>query len=83
MKFEDSMKRLEEIVGLLDKGETPLDDSLKLFEEGMKLADSCSKKLEDMQKKIEKLKKTDDGGIETEQFLFDEGKAGGTEREST
>ncbi len=74
MKFEESLKRLEEIVGLLDKGEAPLDDSIKLFEEGMKLAGACSKKLEEMQKKIEKLKKTADGEIKTEPFqpLFGE-----------
>ncbi len=70
MKFEDTLKRLEEIVGLLDKGEAPLEDSLKLFEEGIKLANSCSKKLEEMEKKIEKLKKKDDGTIETEPYLF-------------
>jgi exodeoxyribonuclease VII small subunit len=68
MKFEDSLKRLEEIVETLDKGESPLEDSLKLFEEGMKIAASCSKKLEEMQKKIEKLKKTEDGVIEKEPF---------------
>ena len=70
MKFEDSLKRLEEIVELLDKGEAPLDDSLKLFEEGIKLADACSKKLGEMEKKIEKLKKKDDGTVESEPFLF-------------
>ncbi len=70
MKFEESMKRLEEIVELLDRGEAPLEESLKLFEEGMKLADSCSKKLKEMRKKIEKLKKTDGGAVETEPFLF-------------
>ncbi len=68
MKFEDNLKRLEEIVNLLDKGEIPLDDSLKLFEEGMKIAGLCSKKLEEMQKKIEKLKKGEDGSIQKEPF---------------
>ncbi len=72
MKFEDRLKRLEEIVELLDKGEAPLDDSLKLFEEGIKLADSCSKKLEEMEKKIEKLKKKDHRTVEAEPFLFSE-----------
>lgn len=73
MKFEENMKRLEEIVGILDRGEATLDDSLKLFEEGMKISGACSKKLEEMEKKIEKLKKTEDGKIETEPFLFPPG----------
>ena len=31
------MERLEEIVRLLEKGEAPLNESMKLFEEGTKL----------------------------------------------
>ena len=34
--FEQAMGRLEEIVGLLERGECGLDESLKLFEEGAK-----------------------------------------------
>ena len=32
------MERLEEIVRLLEKGEAPLNESMKLFEEGTKLS---------------------------------------------
>ena len=32
--FEDTMKRLEEIVNKLESGEASLDESIKLFEEG-------------------------------------------------
>ena len=39
--FEQAMGRLEEIVGLLERGECGLDESLKLFEEGAKLAGQC------------------------------------------
>jgi len=35
--FEENMLRLEAIVAQLEKGEAPLDESLKLFEEGTKL----------------------------------------------
>lgn len=38
--FEEQMERLEEIVSLLEKGDAPLADSMKLFEEGVKLADA-------------------------------------------
>ena len=44
-KFEDSMKRLEEIVNILEKGEKDLDESLKLFEEGLKLSKALQKDL--------------------------------------
>ena len=40
--FEESMTRLEEIVSILERGESTLDESLALFEEGTKLAAKCS-----------------------------------------
>ena len=33
--FEDAMKRLEEIVRLLENGQVSLDESIKLYEEGI------------------------------------------------
>jgi exodeoxyribonuclease VII small subunit len=50
--FETSMKRLEEIVHNLEKGDLPLEDSLKVFEEGMDLIKFCSKKLEEVEQKV-------------------------------
>ena len=38
--FEDSIRRLGEIVEALENGELPLEESLRLFEEGVKLAPS-------------------------------------------
>jgi len=35
--FEDALKRLEEIVALLEKGGLSLEESLSLFEEGVNL----------------------------------------------
>ena len=35
--FEESLKKLETIVGQLEHGDLPLEDSVKLFEEGMTL----------------------------------------------
>jgi exodeoxyribonuclease VII small subunit len=59
--FESSIKRLEEIVNDLEKGDLPLDDSLKVFEEGMKLIKFCSEKLEEVEQKVTMLVKEGDG----------------------
>ena len=40
--FESQMARLEEIVRLLERGEAPLNESMKLFEEGTKPRPSAS-----------------------------------------
>jgi exodeoxyribonuclease VII small subunit len=50
--FEDAMGRLEEIVGLLERGECGLDQSLKLFEEGAKLAGQCEELLNKAEQKV-------------------------------
>lgn len=59
--FEESMARLEEIVSILERGESTLDESLALFEEGTKLAAACSKQLDQAEQKISKLTKGPDG----------------------
>ncbi|MBW1852004.1 MAG: exodeoxyribonuclease VII small subunit [Deltaproteobacteria bacterium] len=60
-KFENAMRRLEEIVQNLESGELSLEDSLKNFEEGMKLLKFSSKKLEEAEKKVTMLVQ-DSGG---------------------
>lgn len=67
-KFETSMQRLEEIVKMLERGDAPLDEALKLFEEGTKLVASCTKQLDQAEMKITKLVKSEDGTPREEQF---------------
>lgn len=43
--FESAIKRLEEIVSVMEKGECSLDESMKLYEEGVQLSDFCGKQL--------------------------------------
>ncbi len=53
--FEEAMKRLEEIVTLLEDGAQPLEQSLKLFEEGTSLAALCHTTLSEAKLKITEL----------------------------
>ena len=59
--FEENIARLEEIVGALEKGDTQLADSLKLFEEGTRLVTACGKLLDEAEQKVVKLSKGTDG----------------------
>ena len=34
MSFEESMRELEEVIGKLERGDVPLEDSIKLYERG-------------------------------------------------
>ncbi len=60
--FEDSIRRLAEIVEALEGGELPLEESLRLFEEGMKLARASQAKLDRAEKRVEELLSIDDEG---------------------
>lgn len=46
MKFEDSIKRIDEIISALEDKDISLDDSIKLYKEGAKLIDGCKKELD-------------------------------------
>lgn len=71
-KFEEAMKRLEEIVASLEAGDLPLEESLKAFEEGMKLAKFCSEKLEEAEKKVTMLIRESGGDYRQVPFEPDE-----------
>lgn len=60
MSYEDAMKRIDEIVLSLEKGDAPLDQALELFEEGTKLTNLCYQKLENAKQKITELKAVDE-----------------------
>lgn len=66
--FESSMKRLEEIVRAMERGDVALDESLKLFREGTELVRACGKLLDDAQLQVEKVVKGADGNPTFEDF---------------
>ena len=55
LSFEDALKRLEEIVRTLEKGEAPLDRSIELYQEGDRLRRHCEARLKDAQMRIEQI----------------------------
>ncbi len=61
LSFEDALKRLEEIVRTLEKGEAPLDQSIALYQEGDRLKRHCETRLKDAQARIEQIALGADG----------------------
>ena len=59
LTFEAGMQRLEQIVRTMERGDLPLDESLKLFREGTELVASCGKLLEEAE-------------LQTKQIMTDE-----------
>lgn len=69
--FENNMRRLEEIVRAMERGEVALDESLKLFREGTELVQSCSKLLDEAELEIKKVL-PDAQGNPVEEMFADE-----------
>jgi exodeoxyribonuclease VII small subunit len=59
-KFEEALKRLEDIVRKMEAGDMSLEESLKAFEEGIKLARLCSLRLDEAERRVEILLKQEE-----------------------
>jgi len=59
--FENSLRRLEEIVEQLEQGNISLEESIKMYEEGITLSKACVEKLTQAELKVKKLGKDMEG----------------------
>ena len=66
--FEENMQRLEQIVRAMERGEVPLEESLKLFQEGTELVRTCGKLLDEAQLQVKKIAVAEDGSPVEEDF---------------
>ena len=66
LKFEDGLRKLEELVNQLDDGSLSLEESISYYEIGVKLKSHCEKLLKTAELKI--LKVSDKEKIVTEEL---------------
>ena len=64
MSFEDAIKELANIVGKIEQGQVPLQDSLEQYEKGMALIKHCRTILQKAEKRIDKISNQEDAGDE-------------------
>ncbi|MCF0105766.1 MAG: exodeoxyribonuclease VII small subunit [Holdemanella sp.] len=64
LKFQEAMKRLDEIITILNGNDIELEDAMQLFEEGIKLSNQCEKQLKQFEIKMETLMKKEDDDAE-------------------
>ena len=69
--FESQLKRLEQIVRAMERGDVPLEEALKLFQEGTDLVRSCGKILDEAELQV-KMILTDENGNPVEEDFTDE-----------
>ena len=68
LTFESATARLEEIVKLLERGNSSLDESLKLYEEGISLVRFCNESLDNAERKIKILVSDGSGDLVEKDF---------------
>jgi exodeoxyribonuclease VII small subunit len=55
LSFEQALAELEQIVGKLESGQAPLDDSIRLYERGAALKAHCETRLAAARLRVEKI----------------------------
>ena len=61
MSFEQALKALETIVEDLERGEVPLDQSIRIYERGEALKAHCDQLLRAAEDRVEKIRLSRDG----------------------
>ena len=69
--FEANLKRLEQIVRAMERGDVALDESLKLFQEGTELVRACGKLLDEAELQVKLIMAGSDGTPVEEDFKHD------------
>lgn len=67
--FEENMQQLEQIVRALERGDVPLEESLKLFRQGTELVAKCGKLLDEAELQIKQVTAKEDGTPCEEDFV--------------
>ena len=65
------MQRLEQIVRAMERGDVPLEESLKLFREGTALVETCGKLLDEAELQVKKIATAADGSPVVVDFAYE------------
>ncbi|WP_353937360.1 exodeoxyribonuclease VII small subunit [Mesorhizobium liriopis] len=61
MSFEQALEALERIVDDLERGDVPLDESIRIYERGEALKAHCDRLLKSAEDKVEKIRLSREG----------------------
>ena len=71
--FEEQLTELEKVVEQLERGDLPLEDSVRLFERGMQLSEACKGQLASAESRIQVLlNPREKGPVRVEAFEVEE-----------
>lgn len=79
--FEEQLTALESVVERLERGELPLDESVRLFEEGLRLSNACKQELDAAEGKIQVLVEGRSGKMVAVAMVDEAGPGDGSHRD--
>jgi len=71
MKVEESLKKLEEITGKLERADLPLEEAIALFDEGLTLAASIKGALDEARLRVDRVIEKARGAFDLEPLDLD------------
>lgn len=71
VRFEEALARLEELVGRLEVGELPLEETIETFEEGQRLLRICTDLLNRAELRVKEILRRADGTLLEREFSDD------------
>ena len=69
ISFEEKMKRLEQIVRAMERGDAPLEEALTLFQEGTALVKECGTMLDQAELQVKMIVPDSNGEPAEEDFV--------------
>jgi exodeoxyribonuclease VII small subunit len=63
LSFEQALGELESVVGALEKGSVPLEESISLYERGAALRAHCEAKLKEAEAKVTQITEGPNGSV--------------------
>lgn len=66
--YEDALKKLDDIVKKLERGDVPLAQMMEYYEEGVRLKNICQARLDEAKLKIEQITMQDGKPAGTKQY---------------
>ncbi len=55
INIEENLKKLDEVIGMLESGELPLEDAFQKYKDGMDLLLKCNSQIDRVEKELEVL----------------------------
>ncbi len=68
LSFEAALQELEKVVGQLESGAVPLEESIALYARGAELRRHCEEKLRSAEEKVAQIAQGPDGTVTTKPF---------------